>query len=91
METKEKKEVQLQNIREMTVYAFTTLLLQCKGVNYTSMHFKKVLGGGFNSILFQLNEGYSINKVFEEVINIFKGFIDPSNIVSCENEIGFIF
>lgn len=89
METKEKKEVQLQNIGEMTVYAFTTLLVQCKGVNYTSMHFKEVLGEDL--ILFQLNEGYSINKVFEEVTNIFKGFIDPLYIVNYENEIGFIF
>lgn len=90
METKEKKEIQLQNIREMPVLCFYNFIsAQCKGVNYTSMHFKKVLGEDL--ILFQLNEGYSINKVFEEVTNIFKGFIDPLYIVNYENEIGFIF
>lgn len=89
METKEKKDVQLQNIGKMTVYAFITLLRQCKGVNYTSMHFEEVLGEDL--ILFQLNEGYSINKVFKEVTNIFEGFIDPLYIVNYENEIGFIF
>lgn len=50
---------------------------------------KKVLGEDL--ILFQLNKGYSINKIFEEVTNIFEGFIDPLYIVNYENEIGFIF